>query len=374
MECYFDNSATTPVCKAAKDAALYMLDECWGNPSSLYKTGADAKKVLENARRTVAASFCCKPSEIIFTSGGTESNNTAVAGACAAFHGKKRIVTTAIEHPSIKQICARLEHEGAEVIYLSAGKDGTVDPHDLAKAVNKDTVLVSMMYVNNETGCIQPVKEVKKVLAAAGSSGLVHVDAVQAYGKIEINARQLGADLISVSSHKVCGPKGTGALFVRSGTKIKPYLLGGGQEGTMRSGTENMPGIAGFAAAVSDFPSLSSEYERISEINSYLRKTLGDSGAHINSPENAVPYVLNVSFPGIPSQVMINYLSEKGIYVSGGSACAKGHRSYVLTDMQLAPSLIDSAVRISMGRNNDHKQAEILAEACISAVKELRHR
>lgn len=373
MECYFDNSATTKPCQEAVDAAVDALTNRWGNPSSLHKPGDDANRFLTECRKTVAATLRAQPEEIVFTGCGTDSNNLAIFGSALALRRRgKRIVTTDIEHPSVEEPMKRLEEFGFEVVRLPVDSAGTVSKADLTDAVTPKTILVSMMMVNNEVGSIQPVKAAAAAVRRAGAPALIHTDCVQAYGKMPLNPKQLGVDLLSASGHKIHGPKGVGFLYVRKGVRLKPYLLGGGQERGLRSGTEAMPNIAGFAAAAAAVGDLSANRAHVQALRDSLVEQVQGGGVVVNSAKEALPYVLNLSVPGIPSEVLRNFLSERGIYVSTGSACSKGHRSRVLQEMGLSPERIDSAVRISFSRYNTQEEVDYTAAAIREAIATLR--
>lgn len=373
MECYFDNSATTKPCQEAVDAAVDALTNRWGNPSSLHKPGDDANRFLTECRKTVAATLRAQPEEIVFTGCGTDSNNLAIFGSALALRRRgKRIVTTDIEHPSVEEPMKRLEEFGFEVVRLPVDSAGTVSKADLTDAVTPKTILVSMMMVNNEVGSIQPVKAAAAAVRRAGAPALIHTDCVQAYGKMPLNPKQLGVDLLSASGHKIHGPKGVGFLYVRKGVRLKPYLLGGGQERGLRSGTEAMPNIAGFAAAAAAVGDLSANRAHVQALRDSLVEQVQGIGVVVNSAKEALPYVLNLSVPGIPSEVLRNFLSERGIYVSTGSACSKGHRSRVLQEMGLSPERIDSAVRISFSRYNTQEEVDYTAAAIREAIATLR--
>ncbi|MBQ9066291.1 MAG: cysteine desulfurase, partial [Clostridia bacterium] len=351
MECYLDNSATTRPSDSAVAASARAMTEVWGNPSALHRIGDEANALLESSRKTAAKFLRAGSSEVYFTGCGTDSNNLAIFGTVRALRRRgNRIVTTAVEHPSVEEPMKRLEEDGYDVVRLPVDGNGCVDPDDLAKAVTKDTILVSMMLVNNEVGSIMPLSAARTAIRRAKAPALLHCDGVQGFGKLPVTPKELGVDLLSASAHKIHGPKGVGLLYVKSGTRILPYLLGGGQEGGLRSGTEGMPAIAGFAAAIGDlgdFGTVEKNLQRVTGLRDSLLQQLNGIDYTVNSPENALPYILNLSIPGIPSEVLRNSLSEKGVYVSTGSACSKGHRSTVLTQMGIAPERIDSAIRIS---------------------------
>ncbi|HPU67167.1 MAG TPA: cysteine desulfurase family protein [Clostridiales bacterium] len=374
MNIYLDTSATTAVCKVAADAAYSVMTEFYGNPSSIHKKGIEARNILENSRESVASLLGVSPEEIYFTHGGTESNNTAIFGAVNK--GKRygnRIVTTSVEHPSVKEPMKVLEAQGYEVIWLKADKYGDFSVEELYNAVDKRTILVSIMAVNNEVGTILKTEQAAAAIRAAGAPALLHVDGVQAFGKLKINPSRFGIDLMSMSAHKLHGPKGVGALYIKKGTGILPISFGGGQERAMFPGTEAMPAIAGFGAAVKACGDIEHNFYKVANLNGILRSGLGSiRDVYINSPANALPYILNISVKGIPSQVLVNFLSERGIYISAGSACKKGKRSEVLTAMGLPPALIDSAVRISLSRFNTENEMYATLNAIEDAVKRLR--
>ncbi|MBE6755163.1 MAG: cysteine desulfurase [Ruminococcaceae bacterium] len=374
LSIYLDNSATTPLCESAKKKIAYILDECWGNPSSIHHLGVIAKDELDNARKIIASKLSCREDEIFFTSGGTESNNIAIFGAVEkmARRGNK-IVTTSAEHPSVENAMKALENKGFNVVRLPVGENGSINIQDLIREVDEKTILVSVMLVNNELGSINPVQLIKKAVMMKKSPALIHCDAVQGFGKITIKAEKLGVDLMSISSHKIHGPKGAGALYIRKGVNIVSPVYGGGQEKGIRSGTEAMPAVCGFAAAAEELTDIEKNLESMKELrDNFVNKLQKIEGIRINSKKDALPYIVNFSAKGIPSQPMINYLSEREIYVSGGSACAKGHRSHVLLAAGLSPEDIDSAIRVSLSRFNTEEELDILCKNISNALNELR--
>lgn len=373
---YLDNSATTPLCEEAKRAVVAYADECFGNPSSLHRLGAQALIRLDNARSTVARAIGCEPRELYFTSCGSESNNTAVFGAARAKQRDGRhIVTTAMEHPSVLRCMAELEKEGFSVTYLKPDADGNISPQAIGEAVRADTVLVSMMYVNNETGAVLPVPSVKPALKAVGSRALVHSDCVQAFGKLPVRPETLGADLISVSGHKVHAPKGVGALYISRNARILPLIYGGGQERGMRSGTESTLLIEAFAAAVRSLPPCGESAERLSALWRDARQRLiALDGVVINSPDNALPYILNFSVTGIRSEVMMHHLESRDVFVSSGSACAKGGVSHVLAAQGIERSRADSAIRASFSRFTDAEDIDALVSAVADGISSLKRK
>lgn len=367
MAVYLDNSATTAPCPEAVEAVNFMMTENFGNPSSLHGAGISAMKEIISARESIAKALSCEKDEIFFTSGATEANNLAIFGAAYANRRRgNRIVTTAIEHESVMQSINKLEEEGFEVIRLMPDGHGFISEKELEEAINDKTILVSMMYINNEVGSILPVEKIKKAVTRKNAPALIHIDCVQAFGKIPVRPKKLGADLASVTAHKIHGPKGSGALYIRKGVNISPRTFGGEQEKRIRPGTEASPLIAGFGAAVSALPDLKKQSEYISGLNTYARERLGEiDGLVFNSADNASPFILNIYIPSfMRSQTVIQELSAKyGIYVSSGSACAKGKRSHVLTAMHLPDERIDKSIRISFCRSNTKEDIDILADA-----------
>ena len=376
-EIYLDNSATTRVCEKSAEKVLELMTQCYGNPSSLHKKGLEAQREVAHARQAVAVSLGAQPREIVFTSGGTEANNLAVLGGAAAGRRRgKRIVTTAIEHPSVLEPMRQLEKEGFEVVFLTPDTDGRVPEEAVLKAVTGDTILISVMAVNNELGSIQPIEVLKKAVKRAGAPALVHVDGVQAYGKLPLRPEKLGIDLLTVSGHKIHGPKGVGALYVSKNARILPRTFGGGQERELRPGTEAAPLIAGLGAAVEELPDWRQAYSRMEKLRDYtLQKLSGLEGVEVNSPVEGLPYLLNFSALGIRSETMLHFLAQRGIYVSSGSACAKGKQSHVLKAAGLPDSRISSAIRVGFSRENTERDADALAEgvreglACLARAR-----
>ena len=374
-EIYLDNSATTAVCKQATDKILEMLTEKYGNPSSLHSKGLQAEHEVEYARKIIAASLGAQSGEIYFTSGGTEANNTAIIGAAnARKRSGKRIVTTAIEHSSVLETMQYLEGCGFEVIYLSPDKNGKIQEQDINNAVNSDTILISIMTVNNEIGSIQPINAAVRAVKLKRAHALIHTDAVQAFGKIELKKIRSMVDMMTISAHKIHGPKGVGALYLKNGTRILPLLHGGEQQKKLRPGTEASPLIAGFGAAVNALPDINTELEKIAEINTYCKQKLSEiDGILINSPDDAIPYIINVSALGIRSETMLHFLAMNDIYISSGSACAKGKKSHVLSALELNAKQIDSALRISFSRYNTNDEIDALAAALNKGLHTLAH-
>ena len=363
---YLDNSATTKPCPEAVEAVTKALTEHWGNPSALYNFGIDTARLLRQARHNVAAAMGAEPDRVFFTSGGTEADNWAVFGTVKRMGKRgKHIITTAMEHHAILNCMSDLESRGFEITYLKPDRMGRVSVDDLRAALRKDTILVSIMMVNNEVGSVMPIAQMAKLTHKLCPDAIFHTDAVQGFLKVPFAAKNLGADLISVSSHKIHGPKGAGALYISPRLKsFPPLLLGGGQEGGYRSGTEGVPAIVGFAAACAavsaTFPE---DIRRESElIAQYAEKFAALEGVTVNGAHEA-PHILSLAIPGVPVQNTINILQDHGICVSAGSACAKGHRSHVLTAMGLPPETIDAAFRISLCRDTTREELEQLCTA-----------
>ncbi len=371
---YLDNSSTTKVCKTAAEYINNALVSDYGNPSSLHVMGMDAENQITAAREAVARLISAKEEEIYFTGSGTEANNTAIFGAVSARAKRgKRIVTTTIEHPSVLEPIKKLENDGFEVIRLSPGADGVISEEDIINAVNSDTILISIMLVNNETGAIQPVRTAREAVRKSGAPALIHCDAVQGFGKMRISPAALGVDLLSASAHKIHGPKGVGILYKKQGVHITPLILGGGQESGLRSGTESVPLIAGLRGAVEELPSVDSSLKKMDELWRYAKDKLSSTGfIKINSADGVLPYVLNISVPGYRSETLLHFLEAKGIFVSSGSACAKGEGSYVLRELGLTRERVDSALRISFCRNNCKQDIDLLCDTLIAAKNSLR--
>ena len=360
---YLDNSATTKPCKEAVEAMTKALTENWGNPSALYDFGIDTARQLKLARNQVASAMGAEPDRVFFTSGGTEADNWAIFSTVKRYGKKnKHIITTAIEHHAILNCMKELELQGYEVTYLQPDKDGRVTLDTLKAALRKDTILVSIMMVNNEVGSVMPVAQMAKLTHKLSPDAIFHTDVVQGFLKVPFAARTLGADLISVSSHKVHGPKGVGALYIAPRLKSFPaLLLGGGQEGNFRSGTEGTPAIFGFAAACAAVSATCKEDARREKalIDGLAEKLTQLPGISINGCHEA-PHILSIAIPGVPTQNSINILQDHGICVSAGSACAKGHRSHVLDAMKVSPEAIDGSFRISLCRENTQEELDML--------------
>ena len=364
MECYLDNSATTAVTPEVAALAARIMTEQYGNPSSLHRRGFWAERALTEARGQVAAVLRCRPEEIVFTSGGTESNNLALLGAARAARRRgSRIVTTAVEHHSVLAVCRQLESEGFEVAYVSPDAGGVITPESFAAACDEKTVLASCMMVNSETGALHDIPAIAAACRRKNPGILFHADCVQAFGRLEIAPARWGVQLVSVSGHKIHAPKGVGALYVAKGVRLLPPLYGSGQERGLRPGTENLPGICAMGLAAERMNARRAENAaHFTALRQKLITNLSQSPAVcINSPQAAAPYIINLSVEGIRSEIMIHYLEQFEIYVSSGSACAKGERSHVLTAMGLPEDRIDSAIRVSM---TDTTAEEEIDEFC----------
>ncbi len=371
MTAYFDNSATTRPCDEATEVAIKAITENWGNPSSLHSMGSDASAVLKKSRKKVAKLLGVSEDNFYFTASGTTANNTAIFGAYNKLKKQgNRIVTTAIEHPSVGEPINALEKAGVEVIRLAPDKYGRINEDELFESINSNTILVSLMAVNNEVGSVLPVNTARKAINQKGAPALIHADCVQAFGKIPVNPRTVDADFITVSGHKIHALKGVGGLYIKTPGLINPYILGGGQESNIHSGTQATPAIFSFGAAAEQAMNIGKHYEYVKSLkNRFIEGISSLDSVTINSPDDAIPYIINISILGLPSQPIVNFLSSKGICISAGSACKAGHRSPVLTAMGLAPNVIDSAVRISFSRYNTFEEVDLLTEAVIETAQ-----
>ncbi len=361
---YLDNSATTKVSENAAKKAMQLMCENFGNPSSLHSFGFEAEKELSAARENIASLIGAKENEIYFTSGGTEANNLALMGTAEA---KKRagnkIIVTAIEHSSVLDTAKHLEALGYEVEFIYPKDKNGFDIKDFENAIDEKTILVSVMMTNNETGLMPPVSKIPAIIKRKSSPALFHIDAVQALGKENINVVSLKCDLMSISAHKIHGPKGVGALYIKKGVRILPRTFGGKQENSLRPGTEALPLIGAFSVAASEVK-VFENYDKISKLNIYLRQKLADlSDIIINSPDDASPYILNFSAKGIRSETMLHHLSGYGVYVSSGSACSKGGKSHVLSALNIDDDLADSAIRVSFSKESTKEDVDALLEA-----------
>ena len=374
MDVYFDNSATTKVLAPVADLVMKVMTEYYGNPSAKHGKGMRAEQYIKEAAEIIAGTLKVSPKEIVFTSGGSESNNMAlIETAMANRRAGNHIISTAIEHASVYNPLAYLEEQGFEVTYLPVDHNGHISLEDLERAVRRETILVSVMYVNNEIGAVEPVEEIAKLIHKINPAILFHVDAIQAYGKFVIRPKRQGIDLLSVSGHKIHAPKGIGFLYVDSRVKIKPLIYGGGQQRGLRSGTENVPGIAGLGAAAREmYRDHSERLKRMYEIKDYMISRLGEvEGTTVNSlpGDQSAPQIVSASFSGVRSEVLLHALEEKGIYVSSGSACSSNHPavSGTLKGIGVKKELLDSTLRFSFGVFNTKDEVDY----CISVLQEL---
>lgn len=374
MIAYFDNSATTKPCEAAVDAVTQAMCQCWGNPSSVHNLGIDASRRLKEARLSVATALGAEDDRVFFTSGGTEADNWAIFSAAERLQKRgKHIVTTSVEHHAVLHPMKKLEERGFEVTYLSPDGEGRISLEALQNALRPDTILVSIMMVNNETGAVMPIERMAKLTHRLSPNALFHTDAVQGFLKVIFRAKSLGADLISISGHKVHALKGVGALYIRKGLALPPYLHGGGQELDYRSGTEPMPAIVSFGAACRDaLPDLRNSLAEETRLKKYLQAGLSAIDGVVLLGAQEAPHIVNFSVPGVRSQGLINCLQDRGVYVSAGSACSKGHRSHVLEACKIAPELIDGSVRASLSRFTTQEECDRLIEAVKIACAQLK--
>lgn len=370
ISAYFDNSATTQPCDAAVAAIEDALRVHWHNPSALYRPGDAAHRMVEEARASVAQALGAEKSCVYFTSGGTEADNWAIFSSCARLKKRGRhIITTAVEHHAVLRPFEKLASEGFDVTYLQPDELGRVSLDALRAALRPDTVFVSVMMVNNESGAVMPIAEMAALTHRNNPDALFHTDAVQGFFKVPFRANTLGADLISVSGHKVHATKGIGALYVRKGLALPPYLYGGGQESGLRSGTEPTPLIAGFGAAcAANYPTMRQDIARMSAQRDRLRAALGEIDGVVTLGAGDAPHIVSFAVPGMRSQGILNQLQERGVYVSAGSACSRGHRSHVLEAMRLPAATIDGAVRASLSRHTTDEEVD----AILAAVRELK--
>jgi len=392
MEVYLDNSATTKPYTEVVTLMSEIMLENYGNPSSMHILGVEAEKKLNSATEVLAKTLKCKPSEILYTSGGTESDNMALIGvARARCRSGKHIITTRVEHPAILETCSFLEKEGYELTYLDVDNKGIVDLKQLETLIRPDTILVSIMHTNNEIGSVQPIAEIGALIKKINPNCLFHVDAVQGYGKFEIIPKRMGIDLMSVSAHKIHGPRGVGFLYIKEKTKINPIIFGGGQQKGMRSGTENVAGICGMSkAAQFMYDNLDADREQMYELKElFIKKLLEIEGVSINGVDKdnlskeklraTAPHIVSASFEGIRSEVLLHSLEDKGIYVSAGSACASNrpHISATLTAIGLDKSLLDSTIRFSFSVHTTIEEIEytlsVLGELLPVLRKYTRH-
>ena len=379
MEAYLDNSATTRCSERAKNKMVQILTEDYGNPSSLHNMGKTAEDYIKEAKEQIAKTLRCDEKEIVFTSGGTESNNMAlIGGALANKRQGKHIITTSIEHASVQAPLAYLKELGYEITELSVDHDGIISLEELRDAVREDTVLVSIMMVNNEIGAVEPVEEAAKVIKAKNPDTLFHVDAIQAYGKFRICPKKMGIDLLSVSGHKIHAPKGTGFLYIRDKVKVKPIIYGGGQQKGMRSGTENVPGCAGLGlAAKMVYTDHDAKIDKLYAIKDRMVKGLQAMDGvtvHGLTGRDSAPQIVAAGFEGVRAEVLLHALEDKGIYVSSGSACSSNHPgvSGTLKGIGVKDSLLDSTLRFSFGAFNTEEEVDYCLEVLSELVPMLR--
>ena len=375
MQAYLDNSATTPLCDTAKRWMEKAMDDVWGNPSSLHEVGLAAEMLLFDCRKAVADALHAKESELLFTSGGTEANNLALFGAATAkARDGKRILVSAVEHPSVMKAAEQLRNEGFDLQIIPVDKGGKVLLSALEELLTPETTLVSVMAVNNELGTIEPVAEIAALLRKKQSKALFHVDAVQAFGKLELSPKRIGCDLLTVSAHKIHGPKGAGALWMKPGVTLRPRTFGGEQQNGLRPGTEPTVAIAGFAGAATALKPVAN-LPRVTALRDRFVAALREMPeVRINSADAALPYIVHLSLPGWPAETVLNFLSDKGVYVSSGSACAKGHRSPVLTAAGLDPALIGSSLRISLSDITTKEELDYCLQMLQEAVRTIRRK
>lgn len=379
MEAYLDNSATTRCYEEVRDLVVKTMMEDYGNPSAMHLKGVEAEKYVKEAAKKIAATLKVQEKEIYFTSGGTEGDNWALLGTAMAKQRQgKHIITTVFEHSAVSAPLAWLEEQGYEITRIPVDEEGNLSLEQLREAVRKDTILVSTMYVNNEMGAVVPVEEIGKIVKEKNPAALYHVDAIQAYGKYRIYPKRMGIDLLAVSGHKIHGPKGVGFLYISEKAKIRPLILGGGQQGGMRSGTDNVPGIAGLGAAAERiYRDLDANTEQMRKLKLYFAQELGKiENVKINGPkpEQGAPHILNVSFLGVRSEVLLHTLEEMGIYVSAGSACSSHKRtgSSTMAALGLSPEQKESAVRFSFSEFTSKEELDYTLEALKKVLPMLR--
>ena len=379
MEAYLDNAATTRVFPEVREKMVRVMEEDFGNPSSKHTKGMEAEKYIRETKEILAKDLKCTPGEIIFTSGGTESNNMAlIGGAYANRRAGKHIITTRIEHASVHEPLAFLEELGYQVTYLPVDKNGQVSPSELEKALTEETILVSIMLVNNELGAVEDVKTLSEIVHSYNPKILFHVDAIQAYGKYHIVPKRLGIDLMSVSGHKLHGPKGVGFLYMRDKAKVRPLIYGGGQQKGFRSGTENVPGIAGLGlAAELAYKDFDIKTALMRELKEYFISEIGqmeNTVIHGVADEGSAPHIISLGVAGVRSEVLLHTLEDKGIYVSSGSACASNHPavSGVLKGIGAAREYLDATIRISMSEFTTKEEIDYLLETLYKCVPMLR--
>jgi len=376
---YLDHAATTPIAPEVRETVAHAMAECWGNPSSLHLFGRKARDLLDEARVTVAHALGCLDAEVFFTSSGTEANNMAIFGAArVAPPHKRHLITTAIEHHAVLHACQRLQQDGWEVTYLPVDSKGMVDPDDLRRALRAETWLVSVMHANNEIGTLQPVGEIAAICREQGV--WLHCDAVQTFGLLDMDVERLGVDMLSVSAHKLYGPKGVGALYIRGGVKIAPLLVGGAQERELRAGTENVPAIAGFAKAVElSRARYSTAWQKIWQLRERLRARLQELVPDIQvngHPQQCHPGILSVTFARVSAESLLIALDRYGVAASAGAACSAGsiEPSHVLLALGMSETQAMSTIRLSLGRGNTPEEIDFAAEVIAEQVHRLRRK
>ena len=370
---YFDNAATTAPNREVCEAVMCGLEN-FGNPSSLHGLGLESEKLVSYAREIIAKAIGADGGEIYFTSGATESNNTAIMGAVKKYGKRKsRIVTTSVEHPSVAEVCTQLELQGFEIVRISPDDEGKIKAQDIISAVDDNTFLVSCMLVNNENGYILPIERAFSAIKRKFPQVLTHCDCVQGFMKIPVKVKKLGADMISLSGHKIHGPKGIGALYIKKGVKIPSLIYGGGQEQNFRSGTESVPLICGFGKAVAMLSgNISERYEYVKGLQDYLvEQCRNTEGVEVNSSADGSPYVTSIAVENLKSEVLLHFLEEQEIYVSSGSACSKGKKSSVLKEFKVQEKHLDSTIRISFCADNAKEEIDCLMTAIKQAQQKL---
>lgn len=379
MQAYLDNSATTPCSEAAKSIVVKVLTEDFGNPSSMHMKGVEAEKYVKDAASVIAKTLRCQEKEIYFTSGGTESNNLAIIGsAMANKRSGRHIITTSVEHPSVKNTMRFLEEQGFEITYLSVDENGVISLDELADKLREDTILVSIMMVNNEIGALEPIEAAGKLIHEKNKTTIFHVDAIQAYGKFKIVPKKMNIDLMSVSGHKIHGPKGIGFIYIKDKTKIRPISFGGDQQKGMRSGTINAPGIAGLGVAAKEiYDNFEEKTEHLYELKAYFAAKLGTlENVKINgkTDRDSAPHIVSASFPGVRSEVLLHSLEDRGIYVSAGSACASNHpaTSSTLLAIGLDKAHQESTLRFSFSVHTTKEELDYTFETISELLPMLR--
>lgn len=374
MECYLDNSATTSCLPQVKDIVVEIMMKDYGNPSSMHTKGVQAEKYIKQAKEIIASNLKVNEKEVFFTSGGTESNNMSIIGsAMANMRAGKHLITSQVEHPSVLNTMKYLEEQGFRVTYLPVDKEGVVLLDKLEEAICAETILVSIMYVNNEIGSVQPIDEIARIIKSKNENTLYHVDAIQAFGKYRIYPKKQGIDMLSVSGHKINGPKGVGICYINEKVKIKPTIFGGGQQKGMRSGTENVPGVAGIGVAVSiSYENFNEKIERLYELKKYFVEQISEiEGAFINGRTDleSAPHIVSVSFEHVRSEVLLHALESKSIYVSAGSACASNKQtaSSILKAIGVKKELLDSTIRFSFSFETTKEELNY----CLDSLKEV---